>query len=236
MTTNGRLFRKAWLLPLIGVSIALMAVALWTATSFKAQAQNAKNTAVARGDLLAVIPPVGTSWTTILEGEIQTSQGEDVVYDVSLECSLWTETLVRSKGGTADTSKAEAMVQVQVMVDHDDDPATALEQANPGIVVFCSRNQTLMAKLSGVNTCTDLNGDGVYQITECTITDEELQLILETTNANAFNFFTRNLKVGPHHIEVQAKVTTNTYFDPDAVAKAAVGKGTVAIDEVKFVR
>lgn len=230
MINYRRIFKPAWLVPIVGVTLALMALAFWGRGSFGAEAANAGNTGIVGNSLIQVGGPVsGAStglWTTILEGDIRTSQAEDVVYDVSLECGLYTDTLVRSKGGTADTSKAEASVKVRVLVDN-----VEAVPAHPGVVTFCSRSQTLMAKFGGVLNCTGVTLD------TCTLTDEELRLILETLNANAFNFFTLNAAVGDHNIKVQAQVYTNAEFQAGgASAKAWVGKGTVAVDEVKFVK
>lgn len=219
--------KKIWLAPAIVAGVALMAGALWMATSFdKAQAGNAHNTGIMRDDVVQINEANSSAWTNIMSGDIYTSNAEDAVYDVSMECSLYTETLVRSKGGISDTSKAEAMVEVRVMVDG--------VEAKPGVVKFCSRAQTLMATFNGI--CSDLNGDGVVNYNECG-TEEEVKLILDTTNANAFNFFSLNLAVGPHHIDVETRLTTDTeYVSGAAQAGALVGKATVALQEVKWVK
>ena len=169
-------------------------------------------------------------FTTILSGTIQTSQWEDVVFDVSLVCGLTTDTTVKSKGGKSDTSMAEAGVVIQVLVDG--------VAAEPQDVTFCSRNQTQMAKFGGImNSCTDANGDGTITFEECEWTEEELQLVLETQSANAFNFFTLDLNQGDHSVEVQAMTYENAdYQAGNASATATIGKATVAIDEVKFVK
>lgn len=168
--------------------------------------------------------------TTILEGEIQTSQWEDVVFDVSLVCGLTTDTWVKSKKGTPDTSMAHAGVVIQVLVDG--------VAAEPQDVTFCSRKQTLMAKFGGImESRTDLNGDGTITFDECEWTEEELQLILETKSANAFNFFTLDPKQGVHYVEVKAMTCEDADFQAgSASATATIGKATVAIDEVKFVK
>ena len=95
-----------------------------------------------------------------------------------------------------------------------------------------------MAKFGGImNSCTDANGDGTITFEECEWTEEELQLVLETQSANAFNFFTLDLDQGDHSVEVQAMTYENVdYQAGNASATATIGKATVAIDEVKFVK
>ena len=95
-----------------------------------------------------------------------------------------------------------------------------------------------MAKFGGImESCTDANGDGTITFDECQWTEEELQLVLETQSANAFNFFTLDLKQGVHHVGVQAMTYENANSQAgSSFATATIGKATVAISEVKFVK
>ena len=55
--------------------------------------------------------------------------------------------------------------------------------------------------------------------------------------AHSFNFFHLDMDQGDHYIDVQVKLSTNTeYMAGGAEAEAYIGKGSVAIDEVKFVK
>ena len=55
---------------------------------------------------------------------IHTSQLKDLVFSVSLECGLYTLTLVRSRAGVKDTSRATSTVQIRVILD----PGTAAQR------------------------------------------------------------------------------------------------------------
>src|SRR6266511_763621 len=144
-------------------------------------------------------------WQTVLGSEnvfgqnavrIHTSQQKDLIFGASFECGVFTQTLVKSKGGTADTSSAEATVQIRVKVD----PGTPYERtAYPGDVTFCNRYQQLTATLQGILNliCKDTDGDG--QLNECNldVADyESIELVLRTLNANAFFFALDDLGAG----------------------------------------
>jgi hypothetical protein len=182
-------------------------------------------------------------WTPILTSQIKTAEWADLNVDVSLECGLYTRTKVKSKGGVEGVSAAEASVRVRVLLDGD-----VSNPAIPGDVVFCRRSQELTAKFGGIfESCYDMDGDGTVTIPdECEITDEELQLVLKTVNANAFNFVIPDMSSGMHTIQVQAIVDTCTGTldvsgdcidgTADATARGTIGKGSVAIDEVRYIK
>ena len=48
---------------------------------------------------------------------IHTSQQKDLVFGASFECGVYTKTLAKTKGGNVDTSKAEARVEIRIVVD-----------------------------------------------------------------------------------------------------------------------
>jgi len=167
-------------------------------------------------------------WATILSNNLKTSNSKSIFVDVSIECGLYTRTLVRSKGGERDTSTAKAAVRVKVLVDG--------KMAYPEEVVFCSREQTLSATLGGIfSKCEDADLDGHITLDECTLTEEEIELILDTMNANAFNFVTPSLSPGVHLIEVQAQLDTDGKAAAgETEAKATIGKGSVTMEEVRL--
>lgn len=193
-----------------------------------ATAQSAKN-AVQLSDV-ALVPATGQqTWVPILRTSIKTSQQKDLVIGVSLETGLFTQTLVRSKGGNADTSTAEATVQIRVTVGN--------RTAEPGVVTYDKRYQELMASFGGVLNCADLNVDGVITFDECALTEEELELILDTMGAHAFNFVLDDLGAGTHEVVVEAMVETNASWQlGSASATGAVGKGSLTVEEVRLVR
>lgn len=246
MIDSRKILRSGWLYPLVGMTIALTALAYFAVATPSTSASESKVGGIVSSDayMLGGDGAVNAldEWTTILDGDIQTSQWEDVVMDVSLECGLTTDTTVKSSKGKEDTSMAEAGVKLQVLVDG--------VAAEPGVVTYCSRMQEQTAKFGGIlEYCEDSltedtdgdgvadAGDGVITIDECEFSDEELQLVLDTMHANAFNFFTLDLAQGDHHVEVQAKLYENTEYQAGgAAAHASIGKGSVSIFEVKFVK
>lgn len=170
-------------------------------------------------------------WQTILRNSIKTSSQKDLIFDVSLECGLYTDTTVRSKGGDRDTSTAEAMIQVRVLVDG--------RVAAPGDVTFARRAQTLSAVFQGLlNDALSVDPlTGAVIIDESLLTPEEVQLVLDTMTANAFNFVMQDIGVGVHTIEVQARVHLSEAAQAGAaIAKATIGKGSMTVDEVRFVQ
>ena len=155
---------------------------------------------------------------------------------VSLECGLYAKTVGKSsKTATLDTQMASSGVKVQVLVD-----GTAV--AEPGEVVFCRKAQTLNTALAtALSSCVDGSDgsvpDGIIQITECTATDSEIQLILDTMDANAFNFALTDLGPGVHQVKVQALIDINLTSGSTGVeAKAAIGKGSVIVEEVRLIK
>ena len=171
-------------------------------------------------------------WTTLLSNTIKTANKKDLFIDVSLECGLYTQTLVKSKGGSKDTSKAEAVIKVRVLVD--DVPAY------PGEVVFSSRMQELSATLEGmIGDCLTIDPEDPNHVIvdlDC-VTPEEIELILNTMTANSFNFVENDLSSGVHKIAVQAMIgTTTSAQEGTASATATIGKGTVIVEEVRLIK
>lgn len=214
---------------------AVIVGAVSLALSGTASAQSSK--AVVQTRTTQVLPasslvnPGVAAWTTLLQGSLHMAQDKDLVIGVSMEAGLFTETTVKSKLGTADTSWAEALIEVQVLVDG--------VPAYPGTVVYARRYQQLMARFGGIiDSCTDANGDGRLDIgTECTVTDEELQLVLDTMNANHFNFLLADLAAGDHVVEVQTRIgSSSSAMAGSASANAVIGKSSLTVEEVRLVK
>jgi hypothetical protein len=178
------------------------------------------------GDI-AILRSTDLAWTSIMNTQIKTSNQKSLFINPSLECGLYTSTTVRSSGGRKDSSNATATIQMQVLVDG--------VAAQPGVVIYCSRSQTLSATLGGIlNSCTDTDGDGTITASECDLTDEEITLVLDTMNASSFNFGA-NVGVGVHDIEVQARISTSTSAQTgSAAATATIGKGSVVVTEQRL--
>ncbi len=137
--------------------------------------------------------------------------------------------------------------QVQVLID-------GSVVAEPGPVTFCRRSQMLSATFQGLltdeegNVCLTAELDekghptGAIIIDEECLRPEEVQLILDTTNANAFNFVAFDLDAGGegHTIEVQAMITSSTADGTTsggaAEANATIGKGSAVVYETRFAK
>ncbi len=173
--------------------------------------------------------------TVILSQAIKTPTGKGLFIDVSVECGLATETLVQSKKGNKTTAKAVASVMVWVTVDG--------YYADPGHVTFCKRTQELTATFSGLlSACVDPVTGIIDPVCFEFLEPEEVGLLLETMNANSFNFYYGTEWSGVHTIEVWAQIGTTmsvTGLDPGASfanAEALIGKGSVAIDLVRLIK
>lgn len=215
--------------------VFVCAIALSAVFAASASAQSAKAAVQTSRLTLVEWTADDTVWETVLQTTIRTSEQKDLFVGVSLQTGLFTDTLVRSKGGTTDTSKAEAEVVARVKLT---DPSGNVRYAEPGDVVYDKRSQTLMAKLGGIlSGCTDVDGDGHISLDECTLIEEEIQLILDTLAAHHFNFAIDDLGSGVHTVEVQTRIATNVEFQAgSAVAKAMVGKGSVTVEEVRLLK
>ena len=181
-----------------------------------------------------------TGWHDVLRSTLKTSSQKDLLFDVSLQCGIVTDTTVKSSGGNTSSASARGTISVRVLVDGRPAlPANSIDAtgASADGVVFCDRVQTLTAKFAGLNCTADATTG------EVTCTDpEELQLILRTLNANAFNFALTDVGVGVHDLVVQAKADAAVNFDDDqsggslAGAEAFLGAGTMVVDEVRLVK
>lgn len=168
-------------------------------------------------------------WTMVLSSELKNSgTPKDLVIGLSFETMLMTETVVKSKGGDKSTSRANAEINMKVYVDG--------KLAIPGEVTFDKREQTLWAKLGGILDCYDQNGDLIVSFDECTLTEEEIGLILDTKAAHSFNFIANNIGSGSHTIEAYAQLVADGEVVEGSGShneSAALGKGTMVVFEVQ---
>ncbi len=225
---------------LAGMSLAALMAA-------PAMAQNSK----AGGTTTSLtVMTAGNSWFDVdgMTTDIRTSQQTDLTLDVAMQCSLATDTNVKTKGGNKGTATAEAGVKVRVRIQALDkgelvgDPWYAMPSADIGAdsdsgVTYCFRSQTLEAVLQGQIDLESCVVDGVFTPSACTLTDEEIRLILSTLSVHAFNFFTYDLASGDYRLTVQANPDTGTSNITDgseASATALVGLGSMVVDEVRF--
>jgi hypothetical protein len=179
--------------------------------------------------------PAGDGWTSILFNTIKTANKKDLFIDVSLECGLYTQTLVRSKGGKKDTSSADACIKVRVLIDGD-----STDPAYPGEVVFSRRRQELSATLEGmIGDAMTVDDNNNVIIDPNLVVAEEIELILETMTANSFNFIQDDLEPGVHSVEVQVlldyPLATNFSGAGEFDSRAMIGKGTVTVEEMSLI-
>ncbi len=181
---------------------------------------------------------------------IKVPQGKELLIGVSSEIGLTTDTSIKGKnGGSAKAiAGAAAYVQVCALYTGTSDVAGC---AAPGWVTLSSRVQTLTATLGGVlESCEDLNGDGVIDVkTECTVSDEEIGLMLETVAAHHFNFVLPDMDQGVYDITAFFATTADVEVDIDevsvinggsvsgsATAMAFIGKYMVTVQQVRAVK
>ena len=107
--------------------------------------------------------------------------------------------------------------------------------------MYDHRAQTLSATLGGViQSCTVNLVTGVINVaTDCTVTDEMINLILETMSAHHFNFVAANLDPGVHTVEIQVRSGSTADTSPagfgTASATAGVGRGSLTVEEVRAI-
>ncbi len=170
-------------------------------------------------------------WQSILINSLKTPNQKDLFIDVSMEVGLLTNTLVRSKLGVSDTSMADAGVQIRVLVDGN--------EALPGAVTFGRRTQTLTATLQGLidgcMTVDPLTGNVI--IDPLCVKPEQIGLILDTMNANSFNFIIQDLQAGVHQVQVQARINLAASAQAGtSAARGLIGKGSMTVEEVRLIK
>lgn len=189
------------------------------------------------------------SWTTLFTQDIKTPNGKELFINVSLEAGLTTDTTVMSKKLEQAIAEAEAVIEVRVMVDGIPVP---VNEKGDSDITFARRTQTLKAEFAGdISGCLTLTDQGIVVDWTC-ITPEKLQLILDTMQANSFNFIAPNLSAGQHTVKVQAKLYYRAYGNlvvqetiddaletmaqGDAFAKAYLGNGSVTVEVVRMIK
>lgn len=251
-------------------------IAILAVGTAQAQISSAKGSAAISNAVVIQATTQTHSWDPVLTTMIQVPQQKELVFDVALQCGLYTDTLVRSKGGQKDTSIAEAGIDVRVKLQKVNQDGTLGAEffAYPDLVTYAKRAQTLMAKFQGIfqqceeyatvidpytgeprqeciaysaDTCLDVSeidtdGDGAFDDYQTTVDMgcldyEEVQLVQDTINANAFNFVSPNLEQGEYKVTVEAEISSSTDFtNGGAAAKGLVGLGSMVVDEVRFIK
>jgi len=217
-------------------SLLVAGLAAWLTVGLAGAQSQPSAKVTAKTSAITLIPETtGTGdWVTVLANNIRTPNQKDMFIGVSLEVGLFTRTQIKGKNLVTDTSLAQAAVEVRVMVDG--------RIAEPGAVVFGRRSQTLSATLEGaIAGCLSLvtNADGTVSIVvdPTCVTPETIELILDTMDANAFNFVLQDLTPGVHTVAVQARIQTGTAAQQGtATATATVGRGSMTVESVRLIR
>jgi len=184
------------------------------------------NKAVAAGSKTLAIAP-GQS-VPLLSATFKTSKPEDLLINVSLECSILTDVVI--KGGpnvSSETSSARGLVKVWLDLDGNivpiqdtsappQDPAASGAGDDSDKVTFCDRLHR--------RTVTDQEdpADGIDG-------SEDYQ---QTKEANAFNWVRLNAGSGDHTLTVFADLETTA--DQNSQAEAVVGNRTLVIEPTKL--
>jgi len=182
-------------------------------------------------------------WLPVMSAQIKTSNVADLFAGVSLVTGIYTSTTVKGNTtGATSTAVAEGTVKVRVLLD----PSSLGCQTNctsyqtlPDLsrgVVFDQRIQSLSANLGFIFT-----GECAVSPTTCTLTPEEITLVLDTSSAHSFNFLLPNVGVGTHTLVVQAQVSTentsvfSTTNGGVSISNALFGLGSLTVDAVRLV-
>jgi len=161
---------------------------------------------------------------------VQTSNSQSLFVNVSTVVGLYTSTKVTGNNtGATSTATAQAGVHVRVLLDGN--VYAFPDQLGTGID-FDNRVQTLTANLGNIFT-----SDCAANPSTCTLTPEQLTLILQTSSAHDFNFVLLNVGSGSHTIDVQVMADTHSTSATGgvAIAGAAYGPASVTVDTVRLV-
>jgi len=185
--------------------------------------------------------PQDSGLVSIMNTTLSNSQSSSFLVNASLVTGLLTNTTVKSNGGGSSSATATGSVQVGVMLDGNFDGAGNYvgggTLASPGLLSFDTRSQTLTATLGqALNGCSLSNN-----IVQCTsFSQQEIQLILDTTAAHSFEYILPNVGVSPtsapHRIDVVAQVSSSTLSSGlgSSLAAACYGAGSVVVDAVRL--
>ncbi len=212
------------------LAVGLSSILLLAAYAHDEAGQPASKATARMSQFSLLIPQTQQDWTTILSNTIKTPNQKDLFIDVSLECGMYTRTLVSSTGGTNDSSMAQALIRVRVLIDN--------VEAAPTEATFATRVPNFSAALVGmISGALTTNALGNVVVDETLATPEQIQLMLATVEANSFNFVAADLGPGAHTIQVQAKIDVWPGApDRSAEAFGLVGRGSVTVEQVRLIR
>ena len=169
---------------------------------------------------------------------IKVPQDKELLVGVSAEVLLVTDTSIKGKDGG--TARALAYAGAEVTVGACPVDGGDCQIAAPGSVVLADRFQILEGTLGGVLTnCTDSNGDGDIDLSDCELTDEEISLVIDTLSSHHFNFVLEDMDQGDYNIVALFGTAACNEISSDgdaeafAFAVAAIGKSMVTVQQVR---
>jgi len=240
--------RPLVLLAAIGVVSASATMFGASLPASKATAQVSTVTVCANSNsALAKNPCTNTNgsglWLDVMSTQIKTSNVADLFAGVSLVTGVYTSTTVKGNAtGATSTAVAEGAVKVRVLLDTSSANCQAactgfstLPDLNHG-VTFDQRIQSLSANLGYIFTA-----QCAASPTTCTLTPEEITLVLDTSSAHSFNFILPNVGTGIHTLTVQAQISTDntsifsTTNGGVSASNALFGLGSLTVDSVRLV-
>jgi hypothetical protein len=217
-----------------------VAVPATLAATSGSQAQPA-NKAVAAGGHLQVLDP--KTPVPVLTASLKTSKPEDLLLNVSFECSIITDVLVNGTGPSTDpntpataTAEASGAIRAWLTIDGDSniipiqdtsappqDPSQQAKGGEADKVTFCDRDNKI--------TITDKEqpADGT----------DQLENYESTKSANAFNWVRLNAGSGDHTIKLwvefdQPAQDAQGPNSADSTSHGYVGNRTLVIEPTKL--
>lgn len=188
----------------------------------------AANKAAAAGSAFASLEANATTpivQEVVLHTLIKTSS-TDLVLQVTAECALFTK--LRTQGGPADSSTANAQVKMYIEIDDKRVPVSSNDNVagDVGEVVFCDREHQ--------QTTSFVNDDATSNDKDPN--DEYLEQYLRTRTANAFNWIALNIAPGTHKVEVIAELSRSVVQGKPGLsdATAIIGKRTLLVTPERF--
>ncbi len=223
---------------ILRMTLVLLALTgLTTICSAQTGTANSKQTAaiatisVAACNVPNSVTPCPGTWVDLVPTlTVKTSNSTSLFVDVSTVVGLYTSTQVKGNNtGATSSATATAGVHVRVLLDN---VIYAFPDKLGAGIDFDNRVQTLTANLGNIFTSAC-----ALSSTTCTLTPEQITLILSTSSAHAFNFVLLNVGSGTHTVDVQVLADTNSseMTGGVAIAGAAYGPASVTIDEVRLV-
>lgn len=170
---------------------------------------------------------------------IKVPQDKELLVGLSAEVLLVTDTSIKGKDGGSARALAYSSGYVTIAAC----PANTFDDcviAKPGTISLSDRFQILEGTLGGVLTsCTDSNGDGDIDLSDCELTDEEISLVLDTFSSHHFNFVLPNMDQGEYDViavfgtEACNEISSTVDAEALAYAKAGIGKYMLTVQQVR---